>query len=65
LHEGELAGAIDGDIEVEIAFSGLELSDVDVEIGDRISVRPARSSHPIRNMDPIFGEPSRFLLPEF
>ena len=26
LHEGELAGAIDGDVEVELAFSGLELS---------------------------------------
>ena len=38
LHEGELAGAIDGDIEVELAFSGLELSDVDVEIADRISL---------------------------
>ena len=38
LHEGELAGAIDGDVEVELAFSGLELSDVDVEIADRISL---------------------------
>jgi hypothetical protein len=38
LHEGELAGAIDRDIEVELAFSGLELSDVDVEIADRISL---------------------------
>jgi hypothetical protein len=32
LHEGELTGAIDSDIEVELAFSGVELSDVDVEI---------------------------------
>lgn len=38
LHEGELAGAIDGDVEVELAFSGLELSNVDVEIADRISL---------------------------
>jgi hypothetical protein len=38
LHEGELAGAIDGDVEVELAFGGLELSDVDVEIADRISL---------------------------
>jgi resolvase-like protein len=38
LHEGELAGAIDGDVEVELAFSGLQLSDVDVEIADRISL---------------------------
>jgi hypothetical protein len=34
--EGELAGAIDSDIEVELAFRGLDLSDVDVEIADRI-----------------------------
>ena len=38
LHEGELAGAIDSDIEIELAFSGLELSDVDMEIADRISL---------------------------
>ena len=38
LHEGELAGAIDSDIEVELAFGGVELSDVDVEIADRISL---------------------------
>lgn len=38
LHEGELTGAIDGDVEVELAFSGLELSNVDVEIADRISL---------------------------
>ena len=38
LHEGELAGAIDGDVEVELAFSSLEFSDVDVEITDRISL---------------------------
>jgi hypothetical protein len=38
LHEGELAGAINGYIEGELAFGGLDLSDVDVEIADRISL---------------------------
>ena len=38
LHEGELAGAIDGDVEVELAFSGLELCNVDVEVADRVSL---------------------------
>lgn len=38
LHEGELAGAIDRHVEVELAFGGLELGDVDVEIADRISL---------------------------
>ena len=38
LHEGELAGAIDGDIEIELAFGGLDLGDVDMEIADRISL---------------------------
>ena len=38
LNERELAGAIDRDIEVELAFGGLELGDVDVEIADRISL---------------------------
>jgi len=37
LHEGKLAGAIDGDVEVELAFGGLDFSDVDVEVTDRIS----------------------------
>jgi hypothetical protein len=37
LHESELAGAIDGDVEVELAFGGLNFSDVDVEVTDRIS----------------------------
>ena len=35
-HKGELAGTINGYIEVELAFSGLDLGDVDVEIADRI-----------------------------
>ncbi|MCP1909540.1 hypothetical protein J2R96_002020 [Bradyrhizobium elkanii] len=38
MHEGELAGAIDGGIQVELAFSGLQLGNVDVEIADRISL---------------------------
>src|SRR5262249_27026634 len=37
LHEGEIAGGIDGDVEIELAFSGLQFSDVDMEIADRIS----------------------------
>ena len=37
-HEGELAGTINGYIEVELAFSGLDLGDVDVEIADRVSL---------------------------
>src|SRR5262245_59105908 len=40
LHERELAGAIDSDIEVELAFGGLDLGDVDVEIANRISLEP-------------------------
>ena len=35
-HKGELAGTINGYIEVELTFSGLDLGDVDVEIADRI-----------------------------
>jgi hypothetical protein len=42
LHEGKLAGAIDGNVEVELevelAFSGLDLSEVDVEIANQISL---------------------------
>lgn len=38
LHEGEFAGAIDRDVEAELTFGGLELSDVDVDITDRISL---------------------------
>ena len=36
--EGELAGGMDSYIEVELAFSGLDLSDVDVEIADWIEL---------------------------
>jgi hypothetical protein len=38
LHEGELAGAIYGNIEVELAFSGLKLGEVNVEIAARIGL---------------------------
>ena len=33
--EGELRGAIDPDIEVELTFLGTDLGDVDVEVADR------------------------------
>jgi hypothetical protein len=38
LHERELAGAIDSDIEVELAFGGLDLGDADTEIANRIAL---------------------------
>jgi hypothetical protein len=36
MREGELAGAIDRDKQMEPPFGGLHLSDVDVEVSDRI-----------------------------
>ena len=36
LSEGELAGAVDGDEEVELAFGGLHFGDVDMEEADGI-----------------------------
>jgi hypothetical protein len=36
LHEGELAGAVDGHEEVEFSFGGLNLGDIDVEEADRV-----------------------------
>ena len=36
LDEGELRGAIDPDEEVELAFLGTDLGDVDVEVADRV-----------------------------
>jgi hypothetical protein len=36
-HRGELASTIDGYIEVELAFSGLDIGDIDVEIADRMT----------------------------
>jgi hypothetical protein len=41
LGEGELGGSVDGDEEVEPAFGGLDLGDVDVEITDRIALELA------------------------
>ena len=38
LDKGELAGAIDGDEQVELAFRGLRLGDVDVEEADRVAL---------------------------
>ena len=38
LHNSEFACAINGDIKVELAFGGLDLGDVDVEIADRIDL---------------------------
>ena len=35
---GELAGAIDGDEEIELAFGGLHLGDVDMEVADRVAL---------------------------
>lgn len=36
LYEGKLAGAISGYVEIELTLSGLELSDIDVEITNRV-----------------------------
>jgi len=44
LHEGKLARAIDGDVEVELAFIGLKLSNVDVEVADRVGLELFLSS---------------------
>ena len=38
LHEGELAGPVDGNEEVELSFGGLYLGDVDVEVADRVAL---------------------------
>ena len=38
LDEGEFARAVDGDIEMQLAFGGLHFGDVDVEITDRIGL---------------------------
>ena len=35
LDEGELAGSVNGDEEIELALNGLHLGDVDVEEADR------------------------------
>jgi hypothetical protein len=36
--EGELAGAVDGDEQVELAFGGTGLGDVDVEVADGVGL---------------------------
>ena len=36
--EGELGGAVDGHEQVELAFGGLHLGDVDVEVADRVAL---------------------------
>ena len=38
LSDGELAGAVDGDEQVELAFGGLHLGDVDMEEADRVAL---------------------------
>ena len=38
LHEGELAGPVDGDEQMELALRRLKLGDVDVEEADRIGL---------------------------
>jgi len=40
LHDGEFARPINGDIEIELAFGGLNLGDIDVEIADGIGLEP-------------------------
>ena len=38
LHEGELRGPLDGNVEVELAFGGSDFGDVDVEVADRTAL---------------------------
>ena len=38
LGEGELRGAIDGNEQMELAFSGAHFGDVDVEVADRVAL---------------------------
>ncbi len=38
LGEGELGGAVDSDKEVQLAFPGSDLGDVDVEVADRVDL---------------------------
>jgi hypothetical protein len=40
LHNGEFARSVNSDIEIELAFGGLDLGDIDVEIADRIDLEP-------------------------
>jgi hypothetical protein len=41
LGKGELGGPVDGDEEVEPAFGGVHLGNVDVEVADRIGLELA------------------------
>ena len=41
LGEGELAGAVDGHEQIELAFSGVHLGEVDVEEADRVGLELA------------------------
>jgi hypothetical protein len=46
--------------------TGASAEELIIRFETPLSVRPARSSHPIRTMEPsVFGELSRFLLSEF
>jgi hypothetical protein len=37
-HEGELGGAVDGDKQVKFAFSRLNLSNINVEVAERVGL---------------------------
>jgi len=57
LNEGELAGPIDGDIEVEFAFGGAHFGNVDVEVADRVGLelllRLSVACHLLQPADPV------------
>lgn len=40
LHEGKLAGAVDGDEQVQLALFGADFGNVDVHEADRVSLEP-------------------------
>lgn len=42
LNEGELARAVDGNEQVELALFGADLCDVDVEVADRVGLKRER-----------------------
>lgn len=49
LHEGELRGPIDGNEEVELAFGGSHLGNIDVEVADDFTLAiPASFPMPAR-----------------
>lgn len=55
--EGELAGSVDGYEQAQLAFGGLHLGDVDVEIADRVGLELALrllvARHLRRSADPV------------